>query len=76
MKIPRHYAAHRCLKNVASTYEPRSVEEHSGRQECQIVARVESVPERAEDEDGHCAWPPLIDDVPQPVRRRLVPVVQ
>ena len=42
----------------------------------EIVSGIEAVPERAEEEHGERAVTPLVDDVAQPLRRHLVPVVQ
>jgi len=52
------------------------VNENAAGAERHVVAGVEAVPERTEDKDRHGAVTSLVDDVPQPRGRRLVPVVE
>lgn len=56
--------------------QPRHVDKEAAADEREIVANVEAVPEGTEEEDGKRAVAPLVDNVAQPVRRLLVPVIE
>ena len=50
--------------------------EDAARAERDVVAGVEAVPESTEEEDDDRAVYTIVDDVPQPVRRRSIPIVK
>ena len=59
-----------------STDQSRCLKKERGTKERQVVAGVEAVPERTEEEDDGHAAPTFIDNVTQPDHRGHVPMIK